>query len=277
LTSHDGRKRIRRAELTSFRDGPTRRSFLTDAILSLPHPNAKTLSLSLHLTHAFPLSRHSRYTNEDVQARTNKIIPIRTSIHTYTHPHTHARPHIHIHTSIHTHTNTYERKKCTRTNPYPRKPLATQLVLPISPRKPFANQLALPTPTRTALTNKPAYSHECYPLLTEVPRLSLLSRTPSLTNVSPSHLGTVELIHALSHTLSLTDASPSHPRLADFNSVLPRTRAPPKRKRAPPNVRNSRENDWQETPVLGPRGSKFAPFLGEFSEPPSGNRLLLAI
>jgi hypothetical protein len=36
----------------------------------------------------------------------------------------------------------------------------------------------------------------------------------------------------------------------------------------PPNGRYSCKNDWRETSALGPRVSKLAPFLREFSEPP---------
>jgi hypothetical protein len=140
-----------------------------------------------------------------------------TRIYTYTYTctpaYTHAQTHEHHHIHAHKHTQMkemYENKPL-----HPQAPcIATRL--PPPPPKPFADQLAVPTPTRNALINKLAYSYECYPLLTEVPPLSLLSRTLSLTNVSPSHPCTAEPIHALSHTLSLTDASPSHPRLADF-------------------------------------------------------------
>jgi hypothetical protein len=119
--------------------------------------------------------------------------------------------HIYRHTSIYTHTNTSKRKECTRTNPYPRTPLESKLVLPPPPRKPLAYQLAIPTPTRTALIKKLTYSHECYPLLTEVPPLSLFSRTLSLTNVSPSH--------------------PQSPH--QQASLLPRVLSPPNRSTAP--------------------------------------------
>jgi hypothetical protein len=70
-----------------------------------------------------------------------------------------------MHTRIYTHTRTHEQGKRTK----------------------GSHQLALPTPTRTALTNKPAYSHECYTLLTKVPPLSILSRIPPLAYASPSH------------------------------------------------------------------------------------------
>jgi hypothetical protein len=96
-----------------------------------------------------------------------------------------------MHTRIYTCTPAY-----TRTQTYANEknvqeqtltPLQRNSSSPPPHRKPFAYQLAVPTPTRTALIDKLVYSHECYPLLTEVPPLSLLSRTLSLTNVSPSH------------------------------------------------------------------------------------------
>jgi hypothetical protein len=103
------------------------------------------------------------------------------------------------------------------------------------------------------------------------PRLSLPHSSTSLRfSLAPMHSRAHPL--SLSHTLSLTYASPSHPRLADFNSVLPRTRtwnrAPPKRRRAPPDGRNSHGYDWRDAFALGPRANKLVPFLREFSEPP---------
>jgi hypothetical protein len=186
-----------------------------------------------------------------------------TRIHTQAHIHTHPRPHTHTCTPAYTHKHTRMRET------YESKPLPPQAppntTRPINPpsRKPFADQLIVLTPTRTALTDEPAYSHECYPLPTKVPPLSFLSRTHAQPN--PSTL-------SLSHTLSLTYASASHPRISYFNSVLPRTRArnraPPKRRRAPPDSRNSRRYDWRDASALGPRAVKLAPFLREFSEPP---------
>jgi hypothetical protein len=122
-------------------------------------------------------------------------MPIETSTHTYIHQHTHAHPH----------TETNRNKQIRTRELYESKPLAPEAprnaTRPTNPppRKPFAYQLAVPTPTRTALINQLAYSDECYPLLTEVPPLSFLFRTPALTYVSPSHPCAAESIHALSH------------------------------------------------------------------------------
>jgi hypothetical protein len=140
-------------------------------------------------------------------------------MHTHTHAHMHTRIYTctYICTPAYTRTPTHTNERNVREQTHtPASPLHRNSSFHPPPRKFFANQLAVPTPTRTALINKLAYSHEYYPFLTEVPPLSLLSRTLSLTNVSPSHPGTAEPIHAVSHTLSLTDASLSHPRLADF-------------------------------------------------------------
>jgi hypothetical protein len=77
---------------------------------------------------------------------------------------------------------------------------------------------------------------------------------------------------ALSYTLSLAYAFPSYPRVAYFDSVLPctraRNRATSRRRRAPPDGRNSRTYNWRDASALGPRTNKLAPFLSEFSEPP---------
>jgi hypothetical protein len=102
--------------------------------------------------------------------------------------------HIRIYTYTYTCTPAYTRTQ-TQANernvqeqtPTPARPLHRNSSFHPPPRKPFAYQLAIPIPTRTDLINKLAYSHECHPLLTEVPPLSLISRTLSLTNVSPSH------------------------------------------------------------------------------------------
>jgi hypothetical protein len=121
-------------------------------------------------------------------------MPIGTNTHSLTHTHIHAHP------QIYTHTHTRTRETCESKPLPPQAPRNT--TRPINPpRKPFAYQLAVPTPTHTALTNKPAYSHECYPIPTKVQHLSFLSRIPPLAYVSPSHPCTVEPIHSLSHTL----------------------------------------------------------------------------
>jgi hypothetical protein len=84
-------------------------------------------------------------------------------------------------------------------------------------------------------------------------------------------------MHSRAHPCSLLHpsvayASPSLPRVDNFDSVLPRTRAryraPSSRRRAPPDGRNPRIYDWRDAPALGPRDSKLAPFLRGFFEPP---------
>jgi hypothetical protein len=102
--------------------------------------------------------------------------------------------------------------------------------------------------------------------------LSFLSRISPLAYVPPSHQCTAETIKSLSHRLLLTYASPSHPRVADFSSVLPRTRArnraPSKRRRESTDGHSSRTYDGRDASVVGPRAGKFAPFLFEFFKPP---------
>jgi hypothetical protein len=125
-----------------------------------------------------------------------------------------------MHTLIDTQAHTTEGNVREQT-PSPASP--SQHNSPYEPQPAQPSPTNQPTPT-SAIPSQPKY----HPSLFSLALLHLLS-----LYVSPSHPCTAEPIHALSHTLSLAYASPSHLRLVDFNSVLPRTRAPPKRKRAP--------------------------------------------
>jgi hypothetical protein len=113
-----------------------------------------------------------------------------------------------IHTPTHTCTPAYTHKHTRTREMYESKPLppqasriATRPLNTPSPRKPFAYQLAVQTSTRIPLINKPAYSHECYPLLTEVPS-TLLFLSLSCTNLRFS----LASMHRRAHPCSL-----SHP------------------------------------------------------------------
>jgi hypothetical protein len=118
-------------------------------------------------------------------------------MHTRTHMHTCI--HTHMHTRIHTQAHTNE-GNVREQIPTPASPSWHNSPYQPPSRKPFANQLAVPTPTRTALIDKPTYSHECYPLLTELPPLSFLSHSSTSLRFSPAPM------HSRAHPLSL-----SHP------------------------------------------------------------------
>jgi hypothetical protein len=122
-------------------------------------------------------------------------------------------------------------------------------------------------------------------LPTKVPPLCFLSRIPPLAYVSSMHQCTDEPIHALSHTLSITYTSPSHPHVADFNSVLPRTRTRNRTRQGACAGRSTAAaiaHTIGETPLpSGPAPANSRPSPANFPSCHrrrlSGNRLLLAI
>jgi hypothetical protein len=124
-----------------------------------------------------------------------------------------------MHTHIHTHVHTNKGN------------VGEQTLTPASPLRnnsPYQPQPAQPSPTNqppptSAIPSQPKYCLSPFSLaFLHYPALFLLNACKT------------EPIHSLSHTLSLTHVSPSHPRA--------RNRAPPKRRRAPPNGGKSREN-----------------------------------
>jgi hypothetical protein len=165
-------------------------------------------------------------------------MPIGT--HTPADPHTHAHPH--------THTRTYEQGKRTRSTP--------------TSASPSRHNTPYQSPPQTLrIITRPTIPNPHSPR----PQTSLLPRVLSPPDQSSAPL--FFLSHS-STSLRLFLA----PRVADFNSVLPRTwarnRVPPKRWRAPPDGHNSRTYDWRGASVLGLRASKLAPFPCKFFESP---------
>jgi hypothetical protein len=86
----------------------------------------------------------------------------------------------------------------------------------------------------------------------------------------------LSLPRSFTSTRSLTQLCATDP-IIGLSRAQAQDRALAKCRCVPPYGRYSRENDWWETPALGPRVSKLAPFLRGFSEPPGrrlgGNRL----
>jgi hypothetical protein len=130
-----------------------------------------------------------------------------TRIYTYTctpvYTHTHAHPYIHIHmyTRIYTHTKTHGRGKYTRTNPYPRKPLATQLVLPIPPPK----ALRLSTRRTNSNPHSPHQQISLLPIVLSPPNRST-APLPSLSHSFTKLRFSLAPMHSQAHPRSL-----SHP------------------------------------------------------------------
>jgi hypothetical protein len=202
-------------------------------------------------------------------------MPIRINTHTHTRQHTHSHMPIYVHAHArphtHTHTSPYERGKPIRTNPYPPQALRVS-TRPINPppaspsrnNSPDQPQPAQPSPQRTSLLLRVLSP----PDQSTAPLFSFSHSSTSLRfSLAPMH----NRAHprSLSHP-SLTYASPSLPHAAYFDSVLPRTRAryiaASRRRRAPPDGRNSRTYNWRDATVLGPRASKLAAFPSDFPQ-----------
>jgi hypothetical protein len=158
---------------------------------------------------------------------------------------------IYVHT--HAHPHTYTRTEET----YKDKPLPPQ-----APR------------VKTRPTNPNPHSpHQQTSLLPRVLSPPDLSTSPllSLSHSSTSLRFSLAPMHSRAHPRSLSNPF-THLRLSlapkRSQLQLPRTRAPSRCRRSPPNDRNSRTYDWRDAPALGPRDSKLAPFPSEFSELP---------
>jgi hypothetical protein len=135
--------------------------------------------------------------------------------------------------------------------------------------------LRIPASAHVLRTNSPyrfRLSHtscKCSPYQC-LPELPSPTNRPIPTNTVPPPSKS-SAPRSLSH-LFACHASPSHPRpihpIISLSCARAQDRASAKRRHVPPNGLYSRENDWWETPALGPRVSKLAPFLREFSKLP---------
>jgi hypothetical protein len=176
----------------------------------------------------------------------------------------------HTHAHIHTHMTNGLGKR-TRTSPYPRTPLGTD--------SPYQSPTQTPRVTTRPTNSTPHILHRQASVLPQLlfpPGQStgpLLSLSHSSTSLRFSLASTHSRLHPRSSSHSSASLRlPSHPRAADSISVLSHTRArnrvPAKRRRAPPNGRNSRTKIWGDASALGPRANKLVPFPSEFSELP---------